>query len=169
MARDREIGRRSTFIRRETIHWPSNQSELSPVENTGWVLSPQLDRKTTVVGVIKNLAGQTAGRLDRLASNRLGSIDDDDKQCFFPQSRGPVAIKLEYCRDTLELELVEYPGCDLPKLGRNVSFRLPVSFSPALVLLFVLFTIGLRVWLFGTECCPRFDVNRPQILEVLWV
>lgn len=87
-------------------------------------MSPRLDRKTTVVGVIKNLAGQTAASPDpmhRIGRARSTTTTNND----FPwrgeggrsSRRGRrreegeegsrwFAIKLEYCRDTVQLELV---------------------------------------------------------------
>lgn len=93
------------------------------MENTRWVLSPPLDRKTTVVGVIKNLAGQTAGPPGSTASNRLGSIDCDDKQCFSPCCAVVAAIKPEYCRDTNQRGISRISRLRFAGIGTNVSFR----------------------------------------------
>lgn len=122
--------------------------------------SPRLDRKTTVVGVIKNLAGQTAASPDpmhRIGRARSTTTTNND----FPwrgrkrRRRRWFAIKLEYCRDTVQqLELVEYPGCDLPKTGTNFCYFFLSLFS---FLFFFLFPFLLPFFFFFF--CSIFKVQ----------
>lgn len=146
-------------------------------------MPPRLDRKTTVVGVIKNLAGQTAASPDpmhRIGRARSTTTTNND---FPPPMRGGggkrrgeegsrwFAIKLEYCRDTVQLELVEYPGYDLAENWDEflLFFSLCLSFLFFFLFfcpfsLFSRYGITLKMCVYIERCISK--VNRARIY--LW-